>query len=716
MTAVRRALRRLLVSPFVRYRTLGRIARRLALDEGFVRTLIEDELFAFRIKTERGVGGAFRKLLLDPDVLQIVLSDERVQTRISMNGAMIRRMARDELYVEAIIQQEESQWKLRHDSRALTAALADAAYVEKVVVHELFGEALRRQPRLLERLLGEGAGSGSRVSGLDSLSGSPPTAATLEITGARTRVPGIAKERGVDPTGPGANAVMERATLWQYVLTAPRIAATLLRDGGVRREVAGYEGLGEALLEEVPGLERLLARLPLDAIVGNPYLLDRVVRDERVFERIAGDEVVLSKLLLHGRVIDKIACDELVLGRLLGQERTIEHLRGDDRLLGEVLASESALDRLLARGEVVGRVAAHPRVLGRIKSDPALLEKLADDQQTVEKLVSLEAVQNAVLTSPAILETIIARPLVDHEKGVRERMLAVLEFDRVWERLARHRPPMTPEREGRLVATRAKLEGVGQVPDALLGVVCDDDEMVLANGRLQFPDRRSLWVLVNEILGNEEYYFETKTNAPRVLDCGTHFGLAVYYFKTLFKRARIIGFEPVPYLRDFARRNVESNGYRDVEILPYALGSEDGTARFCVNQRDSMGGALASRSHQAEEDRAEIQVEVRRLSHYLDEPVHFLKLDVEGAEDDVLREAAPKLRNVQQLFCEYHHGPALPGGRLREIVGLLEERDFDVSVSKSLFYQRTTQMRPLKYVGNPHSLAIWAKNRNWMQA
>ena len=37
--------------------------------------------------------------------------------------------------------------------------------------------------------------------------------------------------------------------------------------------------------------------------------------------------------------------------------------------------------------------------------------------------------------------------------------------------------------------------------------------------------------IAKEIFENKEYYFSSPTPAPKILDCGSHIGLATLYFK-----------------------------------------------------------------------------------------------------------------------------------------------------------------------------------------
>lgn len=244
-------------------------------------------------------------------------------------------------------------------------------------------------------------------------------------------------------------------------------------------------------------------------------------------------------------------------------------------------------------------------------------------------------------------------------------------------------------------------------------LVKPDNKVIFQKGTIQFPDSHSLWTLINEILINEDYYFETNTDAPRILDCGTHCGLAIYYFKNLYPKAKIIGFEPMPTMQKIASKNIADNQYSEVEILPYALSNVAGKTKFLVSRNFSMGGSLTERRRDAGDDVYEIEVECKLLSSYIKEPVNFLKLDIEGSEDLVLEEAKNFLENVQHIFCEYHHGNGLNTDRLGKILLLLNNAGFDTQVSKAFSFQKRSSKRPMNFVEHPYSAIIWAKNKHW---
>jgi FkbM family methyltransferase len=282
-----------------------------------------------------------------------------------------------------------------------------------------------------------------------------------------------------------------------------------------------------------------------------------------------------------------------------------------------------------------------------------------------------------------------------------------------WKQLA----PLFPKDDAQIESKIDKGLCVIQEPDhvrgRILDAVTDDGIVHLAHGDLHFPCRHSLWTLLHEILFHEDYFFPCEISAPRIIDAGTHMGMAIYYFKTLYPDARITGFEPVPYLREIAEKNVAGMGYKDVEVLPFALAESAGERTFYTSASWSMAGSLQDRRRGLGDEVTEVTVPCVQLSAYLDEPVHFLKIDIEGAEADVISEVRDKLGNVQYLFCEVHQGGGLDSDRLSTILQRLEGVNFDVQVGKSHNYQQTSKTRPLCHFDGPASMVLWARNRRW---
>lgn len=294
-----------------------------------------------------------------------------------------------------------------------------------------------------------------------------------------------------------------------------------------------------------------------------------------------------------------------------------------------------------------------------------------------------------------------------------ERMQACFALLKTWEAFRPQLPPDDTAQRTRLGEALRSIQQPAHVRGRFLDVITEDDIVYLAHGSLHFPCRHSLWTLLHEILLHEDYFFPGEHRAPRIIDGGTHMGMAIYYFKALYPEARITGFEPLPMLHTMAVENVARNGFTDVEIHPVALSNREVEVPFYVSEQWTMAGSLYNRRGNLGEKLTPVPVQCEPLSRYLDGPVDFLKLDIEGAESEVLAEADEKLANVHYLFCEFHLGGGLGSERLARTLALLERVGFDVQVGKSHNFQETSRYRPFTHFDGAASLLIWARNRQW---
>lgn len=154
-----------------------------------------------------------------------------------------------------------------------------------------------------------------------------------------------------------------------------------------------------------------------------------------------------------------------------------------------------------------------------------------------------------------------------------------------------------------------------------------------------------------EIFKNEVYRFLPGNSNPVIIDCGSNLGMSVIYFKELYPDASITAFEPDPYIFGFLKKNMESFGYANVELINKAVWIEDGTLSFL--EEGGAGGRIQN-NNSSQNDKY-ISVSSVRLKDFLEnKKVDFLKLDIEGAEYEVLKDCTNDLQLVSNLFIEYH--------------------------------------------------------------
>ena len=245
-----------------------------------------------------------------------------------------------------------------------------------------------------------------------------------------------------------------------------------------------------------------------------------------------------------------------------------------------------------------------------------------------------------------------------------------------------------------------------------LDLLCEGQLCYLDGACMEFIDRKRLWLMFREILFNEEYDCDFETDEPFVLDCGTNIGLAIYYIKHRWPKARVVGFEPWSVAWGCAQRNAERNGWSDVVIHQAALGPEKGTMTLTSMMENTLASTLTRRMDQLirerEYDALTEEVPVTPLSPYLDRRVDFLKMDIEGMEAQVLRECGDGLDRVERIFCEYHYGRELEDNSLAEILQLLEDRGFCFEVATASAFAKSARHR-FAHTGQNISELVWAK-------
>ena len=196
----------------------------------------------------------------------------------------------------------------------------------------------------------------------------------------------------------------------------------------------------------------------------------------------------------------------------------------------------------------------------------------------------------------------------------------------------------------------------------------------------------NFYILFKDIFIKQIYYFESQRPDPLILDCGSNIGMSILYFKHIYPKARIVGFEPDPTIFSYLQENISNNKLSNIKLVQSALARHSGSIRTFYSD-GKYSGALTEYAHDdITEGWQKYEVPCVRLRDYLAEPVDFLKMNIEGAEFDVLDDSKDKLRQVREMIIEYHHLPWLPR-TLHNILELLSNQGFEYLISN--FYAET---------------------------
>ena len=200
------------------------------------------------------------------------------------------------------------------------------------------------------------------------------------------------------------------------------------------------------------------------------------------------------------------------------------------------------------------------------------------------------------------------------------------------------------------------------------------NETKLGRWTVFYRDPAEFRNLKTEIWTWGEYYFDPEEEGEDwgngsgrvIVDAGAHIGLASLYWLGMWPEARVWAIEPNGENVEVLRHNLEVNGLENqVKVVEAALvGDQEGRRKFYYDRRSEwlMSGSLSQGAWTGSEDSQEVMVETKLLSGVLSEAraaslggrIDLLKMDIEGAEGEVLREARSELRWVDRLILEYH--------------------------------------------------------------
>jgi len=165
-------------------------------------------------------------------------------------------------------------------------------------------------------------------------------------------------------------------------------------------------------------------------------------------------------------------------------------------------------------------------------------------------------------------------------------------------------------------------------------------------------------------------------------DLGAHYGYYSVLISKLYPKAKIFAFEPDPSVIEILKKNKREN----IEIIPKAVSSFNGKTKFYSFDLLSSGVSTLNientkRILNIQKKPKECEVEVITLDSFCEEYKvipDFIKIDVEGAEENVLKGSINLLKNYSPIIAlEVIFRPIIPEN-YQNAINILKNNGFQM--------------------------------------
>jgi FkbM family methyltransferase len=158
-------------------------------------------------------------------------------------------------------------------------------------------------------------------------------------------------------------------------------------------------------------------------------------------------------------------------------------------------------------------------------------------------------------------------------------------------------------------------------------------------------DFKSFFWQYKQIYVDKCYQFKSESKNPVVLDCGANVGLSALFFSEYYPSAKVVAYEADAGIYKYLSSNIKVNQMQNVEAVQKAVWISNAGITFLSEGAD--GGAVCTEGVAVES--VSLKEEMNKYSS-----ISLLKMDIEGAEVEVIKSVKDDLHKCENVFIEYH--------------------------------------------------------------
>ena len=200
-------------------------------------------------------------------------------------------------------------------------------------------------------------------------------------------------------------------------------------------------------------------------------------------------------------------------------------------------------------------------------------------------------------------------------------------------------------------------------------------------GLIKYADASTFLSGLEEIFIDEIYKVEKFSNKkPIVIDCGANIGLSAIYFSQKYD-AEAYAFEADPSICECLIKNIKNLcPLGKIRVINKAIWINDNGVDFDIE--GGYSGQIHQHGHNLVKHSLRVpSVSLREtISNF--EHVDFMKVDIEGAENQVIIDCEGVLNIIDYIFIEWHSISSEPQ-MLGDILNLLKKEGFRYHIKEA---------------------------------